>query len=50
MSKILYGVAATDPTTYGAVTLLLCAIAATASWIPARRAVRIDPIAVLRQE
>jgi putative ABC transport system permease protein len=50
MSKILYGVAATDPTTYGAVTLLLCAIAAAASWIPARRAVRIDPIAVLRQE
>ena len=42
MSKILYGVAATDPTTYGAVTLLLCTIAAAASWIPARRAVRID--------
>ena len=45
MSKILYGVAATDPVTYGAVALLLCAIAAAASWIPARRAVRIDPIA-----
>jgi putative ABC transport system permease protein len=50
MSKILYGVAATDPVTYGAVALLLCAIAAAASWIPARRAVRIDPIAVLREE
>ena len=50
MSKILYGVAATDPATYGAVTLLLCAIASAASWTPARRAVRIDPIAVLRQE
>ena len=50
MSKILYGVAATDPATYGAVALLLCAIAAAASWIPARRAVRIDPIAVLREE
>jgi putative ABC transport system permease protein len=50
MTRILYGVTATDPTTYGAVTLLLCAIAAAASWIPARRAVRIDPIAVLRQE
>ena len=42
VSKILYGVAATDPGTYGAVALLLCAIAA--GWIPARRAVRIDQI------
>ena len=50
MSKILYGVAATDPGTYGAMALLLCAIAAVASWIPARRAVRIDPIVVLREE
>ena len=50
MSKILYGVAATDPGTYGAVALLLCAIAGAASWIPARRAVRIDPIVVLREE
>jgi putative ABC transport system permease protein len=50
MSKILYGVTATDPGTYGAVALLLCAIAAAASWIPARRAVRIDPIVVLREE
>jgi putative ABC transport system permease protein len=50
MSKILYGVAATDPGTYGAVALLLCFIAAAASWIPARRAVRIDPIVVLREE
>jgi putative ABC transport system permease protein len=50
MSKILYGVAPTDPGTYVAVALLLCAIAAAASWIPARRAVRIDPIVVLREE
>jgi ABC-type antimicrobial peptide transport system permease subunit len=50
MSKILYGVQATDPMTYGAVALLLCAIAAAASWIPARRAVSIDPITVLREE
>ncbi len=50
MSKILYGVAATDPGTYAAVALLLCAIAAAASWMPARRAVRIDPIVVLREE
>jgi len=50
MSKILYGVAATDPGTYIAVALLLGAIAAAASWVPARRAVRIDPIVVLREE
>jgi putative ABC transport system permease protein len=50
MSKILYGVAATDPGTYIAVALLLCVIAAAASWVPARRAVRIDPIVVLREE
>ena len=45
-----HGVAATYPGTYGAMALLLCAIAAAASWIPARRAVRIDPIVVLREE
>jgi predicted permease len=50
MTRILYGVAATDPGTYGAVTLMLSAIAAAASWIPVRRAVRIDPITVLREE
>jgi predicted permease len=50
MSKLLFGVAATDPATYAAVAGLLCLIAAAACWIPARRAVRIDPISVLREE
>jgi putative ABC transport system permease protein len=50
MSGILYGVAATDATTYVSVALLLCGVAAAASWIPARRASRIDPIVVLREE
>ncbi|MEO8596641.1 MAG: ABC transporter permease [Candidatus Solibacter sp.] len=50
MAKILYGVKATDGGTYAAVALLLCLIAACASFIPARRAVRIDPIVVLREE
>jgi len=50
MSRILYGVAATDPATHGGVALLLCGIAAAASWIPARRPVRIDPVTVLREE
>ena len=50
LSGILYGVAATDAATYVWVSLVLCGIVAAACWIPARRAVRIDPIAVLREE
>jgi putative ABC transport system permease protein len=50
MSRLLFGVAATDPGTYAAVAALLSVIAAAACWIPARRAVRIDPITVLREE
>jgi len=50
LGKILYGVTAGDPGTYGVVAAVLCAIAAGASWLPARRAVRIDPIVVLREE
>jgi putative ABC transport system permease protein len=50
MSGMLYGVTATDPATYGWVALLLLAIVAAACWLPARRAVRIDPIVVLREE
>jgi putative ABC transport system permease protein len=49
-TKLLFGVAATDPATYAAVAGLLGAIAAAACWFPARRAVRIDPIGVLREE
>ena len=50
MKSLLYGVGATDPATFGMVTGLLAAIAVTACWIPARRAARLDPIMVLRQE
>lgn len=50
LAKILYGVTAGDLGTYGVVAAVLCAIAAGASWLPARRAVRIDPIQVLREE
>jgi len=49
-SGILYGVTATDASTYAGVALLLLAIVAAASWLPARRAANIDPIAVLREE
>jgi ABC-type antimicrobial peptide transport system permease subunit len=50
MKTMLYGVDALDPATYAGVSGLLCAIAALACWIPARRAARVDPIVVLREE
>ena len=50
MRTMLYGVDAFDPSTFAAVAALLCAIAALACWIPARRASRVDPIVVLREE
>jgi putative ABC transport system permease protein len=50
MSGLLYGVRATDPATYGAVAILLMLVALTACFIPARRAMRVDPIVALRYE
>ncbi len=50
MKNLLYGVAATDPITFGAVAALLAFIALIACWAPARRASRVDPIVVLREE
>ncbi len=50
LERILYGVRATDPVTLAIVLLLMLAIAALACWIPARRAVRINPVTALRQE
>jgi putative ABC transport system permease protein len=50
MQGLLFGVSATDPATFAAVAALLAMAALLASYLPARRAARLDPAAVLREE
>jgi len=48
MSSLLFGVSPLDPATYTAVALLLISVAMLASYLPARRSVRVDPVEALR--
>jgi putative ABC transport system permease protein len=50
MATLLFGVSGTDPLTFGAVALILFSVAMLACYIPARRAMRVDPMVALRHE
>jgi ABC-type lipoprotein release transport system permease subunit len=50
LTSQLYGITAQDPLTYVTVALLLGTVALVATWVPARRATRVDPMISLRVE
>lgn len=50
MTSLLYGVAPTDPVTFASICLLIGGVAVLASYIPARRATRVDPLVAIRYD